>query len=54
MNSNHCLDHEEELFDATVEEMQERLADIQEEAQPIHLEANKFRGHLWFDHISTN
>ncbi len=54
----HCLDYEEELFYTTAEEMQERLAAIQAEAKrlrtAIHLEANKFRAHLWFDDITTN
>ncbi len=54
----HCLDYEDELFYSTAEEMQERLSAIQVEAQrlrtAIHLEANKFRGHLWFDDITNN
>jgi uncharacterized small protein (DUF1192 family) len=54
----HCLDYEGELFYTTADEMQERLAAIQEEAKrlrtEIHLEANKFRAHLWFDDITKN
>ena len=54
----HCLDYEGDLFYSTAEEMQNRLADIHVEAKrlrtAIHLEANKFRGHLWFDDITNN
>lgn len=51
----HCLDYEGELFFSTAIEFQDRLAAIQNEAQQlyiaIHEEANKFRGHLWFDDL---
>jgi len=54
----HCLDYEDELFYSTAKEMQKRLSAIKVEAQrlrtAIHLEANKFRGHLWFDDITNN
>ena len=53
----HCLDYEGELFHSTALEFQERLAAIQNEAQrlytAIHDEANKFRGHLWFDDLTA-
>lgn len=52
----HCLDPDGELCYATASEFQDRLAAIQPEAQrlrlAIHEEANKFRGHLWFDDVS--
>jgi hypothetical protein len=52
----HCLDYEGELFQSTAEEFWFRLENIQTEAErlrvAIHEEANKFRGHLWFDEIS--
>lgn len=52
----HCLDYEGELFDPTALEFKNRLAAIQDEAQrlyiAIHEEANKFRGHLWFDDLT--
>lgn len=51
----HCLDYEGELFCSTAEDMQTRLHAISAEAErlreAIHLEANKFRGHLYFDPI---
>ena len=51
----HCLDYEGEFFYSTAAEFQERLKAIESEAQrlrtAIHEEANKFRGHLWFDEI---
>jgi hypothetical protein len=51
----HCLDYEGELFQSTAREFHDRLVAIQAEAQrlrtAIHEEANKFRGHLWFDAI---
>lgn len=54
----HCLDYEEELFYSVAEEMQPRLVEIQQEAErlriAIHEEANKFRGHLWFDDLTKN
>ncbi len=53
----HCLDYEGELSESTVLEFQERLTAIQAEAQrlyiAIHEEANKFRGHLWFDDLTA-
>lgn len=53
----HCLDYEGELFHSTALEFQDRLAAIQNEAQrlyvAIHKEANKFRGHLWFDDLTA-
>ena len=53
----HCLDYEGELFHLTVLEFQDRLAAIEVEAQrlyiSIHEEANKFRGHLWFDDLAA-
>jgi hypothetical protein len=53
----HCLDCEGELFHSTALEFQGRLAAIQNEAQrlyiAIHEEANKFRGHLWFDDLTA-
>lgn len=52
----HCLDYEGELFNSTALEFKNRLAAIQNEAQrlyiAIHDEANKFRGHLWFDDLT--
>jgi len=49
----HCLDYEGELFHSTALEFQDRLANVEIAAQrlyiAIHEEANKFRGHLWFD-----
>jgi hypothetical protein len=49
----HCLDYEGELFHSTAFEFQDRLDAIQSEAHRlrsvIHEEANKFRGHLWFE-----
>jgi hypothetical protein len=49
----HCLDPDGELCYVTASEFQDRLAAIEPEAQrlriAIHEEANKFRGHLWFD-----
>ncbi|MBT9611735.1 MAG: hypothetical protein IV108_00545 [Burkholderiales bacterium] len=54
----HCLDYEGELFDPTALEFKNRLAAIQDEAQwlylAIHEEANKFRGHLWFDDLTES
>ncbi len=51
----HCLDYEGELFESTAEEFQQRLEDIQSEADrlrlAIHEEANKFRGFLWFEDV---
>jgi len=53
----HCLDYEGELFHSTALEFQDRLAAIEVEAQrlyiAIHEEANKFRGHLWFDDLTA-
>lgn len=54
----HCLDYEGELFHSTALEFQDRLAAIEVEAQrlynSIHEEANKFRGHLWFDDLTAD
>jgi hypothetical protein len=51
----HCLDPDGELCYVTASEFQNRLAAIEPEAQrlrlAIHDEANKFRGHLWFDDL---
>lgn len=51
----HCLDYE--LSDATALEMRDRLIAVEQEAQrlrsAIHEEANKFRGHLWFDDLTN-
>ncbi len=53
----HCLDHEGELFRSTAFEFQDRLNAIQAEAQRLRFaiqeEANKFRGHLWFEDFPT-
>ena len=53
---SHCLDYEGELIHPTAIESQERLDAIQREAErlrtSIHDEANKFRGHLWFDDLT--
>lgn len=53
----HCLDYEGELFHSTAVEFQDRLDAIQSEAQrlrsAIHEEANKFRGHLWFEEFPS-
>ncbi len=54
----HCLDPDGELCYVTVSEpeFQKRLAAMELEAQrlrlEIHNEANRFRGHLWFDDVS--
>ena len=52
----HCLDYEGELCHTTASELQDRLEAIQGEAQrlriALHEEANKFRGHLWFDDLT--
>jgi len=52
----HCLDYEGELFETTAIEFQSRLESIQSEAQrlrlALHEEANKLRGHLWFDDLT--
>jgi hypothetical protein len=49
----HCLDYEGELFYSIATEFQGRLSAIQVEAEQlriaIHEEANKFRGHLFFE-----
>lgn len=54
----HCLDYEGELFHSTAIEFQNRLAAIEVEAHQlyiaIHEEANKFRGHLWFDDFAQS
>ena len=51
----HCLDPDGELCYVTASEFQDRLAAIEPEAQrlrlAIHEEANRFRGHLWFDDL---
>jgi hypothetical protein len=51
----HCLDQEGELFYTTALEFEGRLDGIQGEARrlqtAIHEEANKFRGHLYFDPV---
>lgn len=52
----HCLDYEGELSHSTAIELQDRMEAIQGEAQrlriALHEEANKFRGHLWFDDVT--
>ena len=52
----HCLDYEGELFHSTAIEFQGRLEAIQGEAKrlriALHEEANKFRGHLWFEDLT--
>ncbi len=52
----HCLDYEGALFHSTAFEFQDRLKAIQNEALrlrgALHEEANKFRGHLWFDDLT--
>jgi len=53
----HCLDPEGELSYVTASEFQARLIDIEPEAERLRLaineEANKFRGHLYFEDISN-
>jgi hypothetical protein len=50
-----CLDRDGELDDGAVDQIENRLAKIQLEANrlriAIHEEANKFRGHLWFEKL---
>jgi hypothetical protein len=52
----HCLDYEGSLFHSTASEFQDRLEAIQSEAlrlrSALHEEANKFRGHLYFDDLT--
>jgi len=52
----HCLDYEGDLSHSTAVEFQNRLEAIQLEAErlrlALHDEANKFRGHLWFDDLT--
>lgn len=52
----HCLDYEGTLFHSTAFEFQDRLDAIESEAlrlrSALHEEANKFRGHLWFDDLT--
>jgi hypothetical protein len=54
---SHCLDPEGELDLGATSEFAGRLSAIQPEAQrlclAIHEEANKFRGHLWFDAVTS-
>ncbi len=49
----YCLDRQGELDLQALSEIQSRLDEISPEARElcteINLEANKFRGHLWFD-----
>lgn len=51
----HCLDRDRELDNMAVLEFEDRLKKIEPEAErlrnAIHDEANKFRGHLWFEEI---
>lgn len=53
----HCLDPDGELDLATASEFKSRLAAIAPEALrlrlAVHEEANKFRGYLWFDDVSS-
>ena len=53
----HCLDPEGELCYVTASEFQARLSAIEPESErlrlAIHEEANKFRGHLWFEDLSN-
>jgi hypothetical protein len=52
-----CLDPDGELDYGSMSEFQDQLAAIAPEAQrlrlAVHDEANKFRGHLYFDDISN-
>lgn len=52
-----CLDPDGELDYVAMAEFQNRLATIAPEAQrlrlAVHNEANKFRGHLWFEDESN-
>jgi hypothetical protein len=54
---SHCLDYAGELFFSTASEFQNRLEAIKTEAErlcsAIHEEANKFRGHLWFEELTS-
>lgn len=54
----HCLDYEGELSHSTALELQDRLEAIQDEAKKLrialHEEANKIRGHLWFDDLTQS
>jgi hypothetical protein len=51
----HCMDHEQGLSYPAVVELEPRLSAIASEAHAlriaIHDEANKFRGHLFFDEV---
>jgi hypothetical protein len=53
----HCLDYDDELDYGSMSEFQSQLAAIPPEAQrmrqAVNEEANKFRGHLWFDDESN-
>lgn len=53
----HCLDYEGEYDEIAASEFEARLLNIQPEARrlciAIHEEANKFRGHLWFEEFPT-
>jgi hypothetical protein len=53
----HCLNPDGELDTSAVAEFETRLAAVEPEAQrlcqAIHEEANKFRGHLWFDDLPS-
>jgi hypothetical protein len=50
-----CLDRDGELDNVAMAQFEDRLARVQPEADrlrlAIHNEANKFRGHLWFDEL---
>ncbi len=52
----HCTDPDGGLSDPTAQQVLERAAAIQREAErlrtAIHEEANRFRGHLWFDDLT--
>jgi len=53
----HCLDRDGELDRMAVADFEIRLKKIQPEADrlctAIHEEANRFRGHLWFEEIES-
>jgi len=53
---SYCLDPDDELDYGAMSEVEGRLHNIHTEASrlriAIHEEANKFRGHLWFDDLT--
>jgi hypothetical protein len=54
----HCLDYSGELSDSDASDLRPRLKTIHDEARrlyvAIHEEANKFRGHLYFDDLTAD